>query len=175
LHDEIHFTSIFVTNDQEEALEVADRVVVMNVGRIEQEGRPDEIYHQPANAFVYDFLGDLNLFHARVEGCRAYIGEPVNGSGAKLSGAPLAYVRPHLVHIERQASHQNQLRVWGKTHQLGGATRQGGLGHRARRSDSRRDLPRALSGAATKERRCRFHKPQGNESLLGLATISRSG
>jgi len=60
-----------VTHDQKEAQEVADRVVVMNVGRIEQEGRPDEVYHQPANAFVYDFLGNLNLFHASVEGGRA--------------------------------------------------------------------------------------------------------
>ena len=114
LHDEIHVTSIFVTHDQEEALEVADRVVVMNAGRIEQEGRPDEVYHQPANAFVYDFLGNLNLFHARVEGGRAYIGEPVNGSGARSKGAPLAYVRPHLMNIERQPNDRNYLPAWVK-------------------------------------------------------------
>ncbi len=63
LHDELHVTSIFVTHDQEEALEAADRVVVMNQGRIEQVGTPAEVYAHPATPFVYDFLGDVNLFH----------------------------------------------------------------------------------------------------------------
>ncbi len=67
LHDELHVTSIFVTHDQEEALEAADRVVVMNRGRVEQVGTPAEVYARPASPFVYDFLGDVNLFHARVE------------------------------------------------------------------------------------------------------------
>ncbi|MEI6051327.1 MAG: prolyl oligopeptidase family serine peptidase, partial [Opitutaceae bacterium] len=74
LHDEIHVTSVFVTHDQEEALEVADRVVVMNEGQIEQAGRPEEVYHSPANAFVYNFLGDVNLFHGRVDDGNARIG-----------------------------------------------------------------------------------------------------
>ncbi len=60
LHDEIHITSIFVTHDQEEAMEVSDRVVVMSNGKIEQMGTPEQVYHQPANAFVYDFLGNYN-------------------------------------------------------------------------------------------------------------------
>ena len=58
LHDEIHVTSVFVTHDQEEALEVADRVVVMDQGRIEQVGTPDEVYDHPATAFVHDFIGE---------------------------------------------------------------------------------------------------------------------
>jgi sulfate transport system ATP-binding protein len=62
LHDEIHITSIFVTHDQEEAMEVADRVVVMSDGRIEQAGTPGQVYHAPANSFVYDFLGNYNVF-----------------------------------------------------------------------------------------------------------------
>jgi sulfate transport system ATP-binding protein len=62
LHDDMHITSIFVTHDQEEAMEVSDRVVVMNHGRIEQVGTPEEVYHQPANGFVYDFLGNYNDF-----------------------------------------------------------------------------------------------------------------
>lgn len=62
LHDDIHITSIFVTHDQEEAMEVSDRVVVMNDGRIEQVGTPEQVYHQPSNGFVYDFLGNYNEF-----------------------------------------------------------------------------------------------------------------
>ena len=62
LHDEIHLTSVFVTHDQEEAMEVADRVVVMSNGRIEQVGTPADVYHNPINSFVYDFLGNYNVF-----------------------------------------------------------------------------------------------------------------
>ncbi len=60
LHDEVHVTSVFVTHDQEEALEVADRVVVMNQGRVEQVGTPDEVYDHPATPFVFEFLGHVN-------------------------------------------------------------------------------------------------------------------
>jgi sulfate transport system ATP-binding protein len=65
LHDELHVASVFVTHDQEEALEVSDRVAIMNQGKIEQSGTPAEVYDNPANAFVYQFLGDVNLFHGR--------------------------------------------------------------------------------------------------------------
>ena len=70
LHDEVHVTSVFVTHDQEEAMEVADRIVVMNQGRIEQDGPPDEVYDRPATPFVLQFLGDVNVFHGRL-GCAA--------------------------------------------------------------------------------------------------------
>ncbi|MEO5957142.1 MAG: sulfate ABC transporter ATP-binding protein [Nitrospiraceae bacterium] len=66
LHDELHITSILVTHDQEEALEAADRVVVLHQGRIEQIGTPDEVYEHPATPFVYQFLGDVNVFHGRI-------------------------------------------------------------------------------------------------------------
>ena len=59
LHDEVHVTTVFVTHDQEEAMEVADRIVVMNHGRIEQVGAPRELYEQPANAFVMGFVGPV--------------------------------------------------------------------------------------------------------------------
>ena len=62
LHDEMHVTSVFVTHDQDEAMEVADRVVVLNRGRIEQTGTPEEVYDRPATPFVLKFLGDVNLF-----------------------------------------------------------------------------------------------------------------
>ena len=65
LHDEVHVTSVFVTHDQEEALEVADRVVVMNHGRIEQVGTPDEVYDHPATPFVFEFLGHVNRLPVR--------------------------------------------------------------------------------------------------------------
>jgi len=75
LHDEIHITSVFVTHDQEEALEVADRVVVMNKGAIEQIGTPDEVFHQPASEFVMRFLGNVNIFHGRIRSGKAFFGE----------------------------------------------------------------------------------------------------
>jgi len=74
LHDEIRVTSVFVTHDQEEALEVADRVVVMNQGRIEQIGTPQQVFDQPATPFVMNFLGNVNIFHGRVESGRALLG-----------------------------------------------------------------------------------------------------
>lgn len=65
LHEKIKLTSVFVTHDQEEALELADRVVVMDRGRIEQVGTPNEVFHQPASEFVMRFLGEVNIFHCR--------------------------------------------------------------------------------------------------------------
>ena len=103
LHDELHVTSIFVTHDQEEALEVADRVVLMNKGRVEQVGAPDEVYNHPASPFVYGFLGNVNLFHGRVH-------EGVLAAGGASLAAPdhhqardaagVAYVRPHELEVE---------------------------------------------------------------------------
>ena len=91
LHDEVHVTSVFVTHDQDEAMEVADRVVVMNQGRIEQQGSPDEVYDAPASPFVLQFLGDVNLFHGR-------IGHTASGDASDVS-----YVRPHELEIVAEA------------------------------------------------------------------------
>jgi sulfate transport system ATP-binding protein len=94
LHDDIHVTSVFVTHDQEEALEVADRIVVMHEGRVEQVGTPEEVYEHPASEFVYRFLGDVNLFHGRL-------------------------VRPHDVELARTAHETSvpatvrHVRTWG--------------------------------------------------------------
>jgi sulfate transport system ATP-binding protein len=74
LHDEIRVTSVFVTHDQEEALEVSDRIVVMNKGRVEQIGSPQEVFDRPKTSFVMGFLGNVNMFHGRVESGRAHLG-----------------------------------------------------------------------------------------------------
>jgi sulfate transport system ATP-binding protein len=103
LHDEIQVTSVFVTHDQDEALEVADRVVVMHQGRIEQVGTPEDVYDRPATPFVYSFLGSVNLFHGRLEGGRLRFGAATangNGAGHGRAGA-VAFVRTHEVDIER--------------------------------------------------------------------------
>jgi sulfate transport system ATP-binding protein len=106
LHDDMHITSVFVTHDQEEALEVADRVVVMNEGRIEQIGTPDEVYENPASPFVYEFLGNVNLFHSRLHRGRAWIDgievdAPEHAEAEEL--AAVAYVRPHDIEVDRIA------------------------------------------------------------------------
>jgi sulfate transport system ATP-binding protein len=105
LHDEIHLTSVFVTHDQEEALEVSDSVVVMNEGAIMQTGSPGHVYDHPANPFVYQFLGSVNLFHARMTNGRARIGDieidsPEHHDAQDLPG--VAYVRPHDIEIRKE-------------------------------------------------------------------------
>ncbi len=95
LHDDMHISSVFVTHDQEEALEVADRVVVMNHGRIEQIGSPDEVYSAPATPFVYQFLGNVNVFHSRVQGGFAEV------ERSQCEGAT-AFVRPHDIDLSLQ-------------------------------------------------------------------------
>jgi sulfate/thiosulfate transport system ATP-binding protein len=89
LHDEVHVTSVFVTHDQDEAMEVADRVVVLNQGRIEQQGSPDEVYDHPATPFVLQFLGDVNLFHGRFG----------HAPGQGTADSEVSYVRPHELEI----------------------------------------------------------------------------
>ena len=104
LHDEIHVTSVFVTHDQEEALEVADRIVVMDHGRIEQAGTPDEVYEHPANPFVLNFLGHVNLFHGRVHQGQARLGGLTLAAPehADANHAPaIGYVRTHDIVVER--------------------------------------------------------------------------
>src|SRR5437763_830229 len=114
LHDEIHITSVFVTHDQEEALEVADRVVVMNQGRIEQVGSPDEVYNHPASPFVYRFLGNVNLFHGRVDEGRAFIhdaGVAAMGSADPDPRNTVVYVRPHALEIYRNPNGGSHFRA----------------------------------------------------------------
>jgi sulfate transport system ATP-binding protein len=104
LHDEIHVTSVFVTHDQEEALEVSDRIVVMNKGKIEQVGTPDQVYEHPATPFVLSFLGSVNLFHGRISKGQTLLGGlqvDSNGYAGADDTPAVAYVRSHDIEIER--------------------------------------------------------------------------
>ena len=112
LHDEVHITSVFVTHDQEEALEVADRVVVMNEGRIEQVGTSEEVYDQPATRFVYEFLGNVNLFHGRVHQGRAQIGESeidVPSHADTIDTPAIAYARTYETEVVRTATSDHSI------------------------------------------------------------------
>jgi sulfate transport system ATP-binding protein len=103
LHDEIHVTSILVTHDQEEALEVADRIVVMNQGRIEQIGTPEEVFHKPATQFVMEFLGQVNVFRGRVKSGHTMLGEmALDGHffPGKDEEPAIVYMRPHELDIK---------------------------------------------------------------------------
>jgi len=111
LHDEVHVTSVFVTHDQDEAMEVADRVVVMNQGRIEQQGSPDEVYDHPATPFVLQFLGDVNLFHGR-------FGHAPGGAADEVS-----YVRPHELEILAEAGDDTWAVTLSQTLTVGPNTR----------------------------------------------------
>jgi sulfate/thiosulfate transport system ATP-binding protein len=114
LHDEIHVTSVFVTHDQEEAFEVADRVVIMNKGRIEQIGSPGEIFEHPANPFVMDFLGNVNVFHGSVQAGRARLGS-MEVSYPEYphdeSRAATAFIRSHELEILRAKNGRPSLEV----------------------------------------------------------------
>ena len=122
LHDEIHVTSVFVTHDQDEALEVADCIVVMNEGKIEQIGSPDEVFHQPQTEFVMNFLGQVNQFHGRVQNGKVVFGPlvldhpvttditsdidcQVDGQIARL------FVRPHDIQVQARPNGEPSIRA----------------------------------------------------------------
>ena len=107
LHDEIHITTLFVTHDQEEALEVSDRVAILRAGKIEQIGTPEEIYDRPASPFVYDFLGNVNLFSGRVKDGAVVIGDTefaAPETAGETQADAVAFVRPHDIRIMRAAT-----------------------------------------------------------------------
>lgn len=104
LHNEFHVTSIFVTHDQEEALDVANRIIVMNNGQIEQVGTPEEVYEHPASPFVYDFLGNVNLFRGRLHKGKLMQGQFEIDVPTHLDSYEdaVGYVRPHDIHIDKE-------------------------------------------------------------------------
>ncbi len=124
LHDEIHMTSVFVTHDQEEAFEVADRVVLLRGGRVEQDGTPQDVFERPANAFVMDFLGNVNVFQGRVENgrfqtaCENLDGAVPDSIDVAYPDYPheearpaAAYIRPHELQIAHAPNGATALRA----------------------------------------------------------------
>ena len=104
LHKEMNITSIFVTHDQAEALEMADRVVVMSNGKIEQTGTPEEIYHNPKNPFVYDFMGDYNSFDGKVDVAgKLHFTDIINDGDKKVQ----IFSRPYEILIRRNKEDEN--------------------------------------------------------------------
>ena len=107
LHDELQFTSVFVTHDQQEAIEVADTIVVLNRGRIEQLGIPGEVYDRPASSFVHRFLGQVNELPVQVHQGRAYVGPfyvSAEDGAAGYGGGNIALIRPHEIEIGSEAA-----------------------------------------------------------------------
>jgi sulfate transport system ATP-binding protein len=146
LHDEIGMTSVFVTHDQEEAFELADEVVVMNHGKIDQRGTPDEVFEHPATPFVMDFLGNVNVFHGRVEKGQAF-----------WHGIPIEY--PDYPHAQARPA-----RVYLRPHELD-ITRANGSAHgdAAVKGSLTASVLRIARGGAISRISCR---PDGSESEL---------
>ncbi|MBN9452906.1 MAG: sulfate/molybdate ABC transporter ATP-binding protein [Bosea sp.] len=101
LHGRTGHTTVFVTHDQEEALELADRVAILNEGRIEQVGSADDVYDHPATPFICEFLGEVNKLPVKVVGSQAFFGDrPVLGGLSQNQGGPASlYVRPQHLRI----------------------------------------------------------------------------
>jgi sulfate transport system ATP-binding protein len=114
LHDDLHISTIFVTHDQEEALEVADRIVVLNRGHVEQVGSPQDVYDHPQTSFVYEFLGAANRLKGTVD-AQGFVAQgaakPI-ATEASFTGPAVAYVRPHdLTLFPTASSHRDGIVV----------------------------------------------------------------
>jgi sulfate transport system ATP-binding protein len=106
IHDELHVTTVLVTHDQEEALEVADRVAILNQGKLEQIGTPQSIYDNPASPFVYNFLGNVNLFHGRLLADLSSQGH--SGATNESAQSAIGFVRPHELELSRDLPPDNK-------------------------------------------------------------------
>ncbi|WP_148598573.1 sulfate/molybdate ABC transporter ATP-binding protein [Aquisphaera giovannonii] len=129
LHDEVHVTSLFVTHDQREAFEVSDQLVVLNEGRVQQVGTPQELYERPNSPFVAQFLGQVNILPLRTIAPHAAApstspGDPLLQAGADAAADAQIYVRPHDLEIHRERNGRPAWRaVVNRVTHLGGAAR----------------------------------------------------
>ncbi len=149
LHDQTGVTTVFVTHDQEEALEVADRVVVVNQGRIEQAGTPDEVYANPATPFVHHFLGTVNVFHGRVHAGLAAVGE-----------ADVTFVRPHDVAVSKTRD---------EAHPIVATVRQVGIAGAQVRYDLEREGGGRVEALVTHARQRELALQAGQQVFLGFS------
>jgi sulfate transport system ATP-binding protein len=157
LHDELHITSILVTHDQEEALEAADRIVVLNQGHIEQTGTPEEVYENPATPFVYQFLGDVNVFHGRIAQDETAPEEAARQPPAERDSSDeheVTFVRPHDLELSRSRTTPTQLEATVRFVITAGS--------RVRLELVSKDSPQIISVELTKERYRELRLQQGD-------------
>jgi sulfate transport system ATP-binding protein len=157
LHDELHITSILVTHDQEEALEAADRIVVLNQGHIEQTGTPDEVYEHPATPFVYRFLGDVNVFHGRIaqdEIAHEAADRQHPAEAGSSDEHEVTFVRPHDLELSRSRTTTTQLEATVRFVITAGS--------RVRLELMSKDSPQTIEVELTKERYRELRLQQGD-------------
>jgi sulfate/thiosulfate transport system ATP-binding protein len=154
LHDELHITSILVTHDQEEALEAADRIVVLNQGHIEQTGTPEEVYENPATPFVYQFLGDVNVFHGRIAQDRASHEGASEQEQDALDEHEVTFVRPHDLELSLSRTTTTQLEATVRFVITAGS--------RVRLELVSKDSPQIISVELTKDRYRELKLQQGD-------------
>ena len=177
LHDEIHLTSVFVTHDQDEALELADRVLVMNEGRIEQIGTPDEVFHKPATEFVVKFLGQVNFFHGAAGGRQGPFRHAGLGIARTRRHADPAGPRVHpsaRTRRRRDAQRPSGASGRGDANPLGRSERAAGVDGRVGRAAPCRAYARALPLAEDRQRQHGLrHAPRG-EGVRRQAAVAQA-
>jgi sulfate/thiosulfate transport system ATP-binding protein len=180
LHDELHITSVFVTHDQEEALELADRVVVMNRGRIEQVGSTDELYERPASPFIFDFLGDANVLPAEVRGRSVFLPgaeQPIAIDSIHPSGPADVYVRPGDLRLAETGGAGvdvviESVQRTGPIVRVSAETRADRLALAIELPHLHHDVPHFVAGAALKLRLLQFSVFARGERKAAPATLS---
>jgi len=160
LHEEVHLTTLFVTHDQEEALEIADEVVIMNRAKVEQTGTPQQVYDHPATPFVYEFLGNVNRVTLPSGGFAA-------AAAFSEGGARVAYVRPHDVEVHPPGTDGDA----GERVLIQGIHSAGPV---ARLTCVRRDRPdESIEAEITRQRLAELHLVAGGEALLRMRRAHR--